>query len=114
MITFFILSSERACRTIQQQILTIKNVDKKFQMSNILSAVVMVSAFLLLYAQAENWTTSFTFNTEKGKYFLNPNGDLFNNGYRYLNWLIDVPMLLFQMKIYEQNGKNITLESKIR
>jgi bacteriorhodopsin len=78
-------------------ILTIKNVDKKFQMSNILSAVVMVSAFLLLYAQAENWTTSFTFNAEKGKYFLNPNGDLFNNGYRYLNWLIDVPMLLFQI-----------------
>ena len=23
--------------------------------------------------------------------------DLFNNGYRYLNWLIDVPMLLFQI-----------------
>ncbi|MGB3608612.1 MAG: bacteriorhodopsin [Psychroserpens sp.] len=78
-------------------ILTIKNVDKKYQMSNILSAVVMVSAFLLLYAQAENWTTSFTFDVDKGKYFLNPEGDLFNNGYRYLNWLIDVPMLLFQI-----------------
>ncbi len=78
-------------------ILTIKNVDKKFQMSNILSAVVMVSAFLLLYAQAENWTTSFTFDAERGRYFLNPEGDLFNNGYRYLNWLIDVPMLLFQI-----------------
>ncbi len=78
-------------------ILTIKNVDKKFQMSNILSAVVMVSAFLLLYAQAENWTSSFSFDIDKGKYFLNPEGDLFNNGYRYLNWLIDVPMLLFQI-----------------
>jgi bacteriorhodopsin len=78
-------------------ILTIKNVDKKFQMSNILSAVVMVSAFLLLYAQAENWTTSFTFDAERGRYFLDPDGDLFNNGYRYLNWLIDVPMLLFQI-----------------
>lgn len=78
-------------------ILTIKKVDKKFQMSNILSAVVMVSAFLLLYAQANNWTNSFTFDIEKGKYFLNPEGDLFNNGYRYLNWLIDVPMLLFQI-----------------
>jgi len=78
-------------------ILTIKNVDKKFQMSNILSAVVMVSAFLLLYAQAGNWTDSFSFNAEKGLYFLDPEGDLFNNGYRYLNWLIDVPMLLFQI-----------------
>ena len=78
-------------------ILTIKNVDKKYQMSNILSAVVMVSAFLLLYAQANNWSNSFVFDVDKGKYFLNPEGDLFNNGYRYLNWLIDVPMLLFQI-----------------
>nr|AHN13815.2 sodium ion rhodopsin [Nonlabens sp. YIK11] len=78
-------------------ILTIKNVDKKFRMSNILSAVVMVSAFLLLYAQAGNWTSSFTFDIERGKYFLDPEGDLFNNGYRYLNWLTDVPMLLFQI-----------------
>lgn len=78
-------------------ILTIKNVDKKFRMSNILSAVVMVSAFLLLYAQAQNWTSSFTFDAEQGRYFLDTDGDLFNNGYRYLNWLIDVPMLLFQI-----------------
>jgi bacteriorhodopsin len=78
-------------------ILTIKNVDKKFRMSNILSAVVMVSAFLLLYAQAGNWTESFAFDAARGKYFLDPDGDLFNNGYRYLNWLIDVPMLLFQI-----------------
>lgn len=78
-------------------VLTIKKVDKRFQMSNILSAVVMVSAFLLLYAQANNWSNSFTFDLSKGKYFLNPEGDLFNNGYRYLNWLIDVPMLLFQI-----------------
>jgi len=78
-------------------VLTIKNVDKKYQMSNILSAVVMVSAFLLLYVQAENWTASFTFDAERGRYFLNPTADLFNNGYRYLNWLIDVPMLLFQI-----------------
>ncbi|TCK68674.1 bacteriorhodopsin-like protein [Winogradskyella wandonensis] len=78
-------------------ILTIKNVDKKYRMSNILSAVVMVSAFLLLYAQANNWSNSFSFDLSKGRYFLNPEGDLFNNGYRYLNWLIDVPMLLFQI-----------------
>lgn len=78
-------------------ILTIKQVDKRFQMSNILSGVVMVSAFLLLYSQAQNWTSSFEFDITRGKYFLNPEGDLFNNGYRYLNWLIDVPMLLFQI-----------------
>jgi bacteriorhodopsin len=53
--------------------------------------------FLLLFAQANNWTSSFVFDAERGKYFLGDGQDLFNNGYRYLNWLIDVPMLLFQI-----------------
>jgi len=78
-------------------ILTIKSVAPKYRTSSVLSVVVMVSAFLLLYAQANNWTTSFEFDIEKGKYFLVGGADLFNNGYRYLNWLIDVPMLLFQI-----------------
>ena len=78
-------------------VLTLKTVSPKYRMSNILSGVVMVSAFLLLYAQAGNWTSSFQFDPEVGRYFLIPDGDLFNNGYRYLNWLIDVPMLLFQI-----------------
>ncbi len=78
-------------------ILTIKTVAPKYRTSSVLSVVVMVSAFLLLYAQANNWTESFVFDAEKGLYFLGQDADLFNNGYRYLNWLIDVPMLLFQI-----------------
>lgn len=78
-------------------ILTLNTVAPKYRISNVLSVVVMVSAFLLLYAQQQNWTSSFQFNPDSGTYMLNPEGDLFNNGYRYLNWLIDVPMLLFQI-----------------
>lgn len=78
-------------------ILTMKTVAPKYRTSSVLSVVVMVSAFLLLYAQAKNWTSSFVFDMEAGKYFLGSGQDLFNNGYRYLNWLIDVPMLLFQI-----------------
>jgi len=78
-------------------VLTIKSVAPKYRISSVLSVVVMVSAFLLLYAQANNWTSSFAFDIERGKYYLGAGADLFNNGYRYLNWLIDVPMLLFQM-----------------
>ncbi len=78
-------------------ILTIKTVAPRFRMSSVLSVVVMVSAFLLLFKQADNWTNAFAFDIEKGKYFLVAGADLFNNGYRYLNWLIDVPMLLFQI-----------------
>ncbi|MTB51407.1 bacteriorhodopsin [Lewinella sp. W8] len=78
-------------------ILTLRYVAPRFRMSNILSVVVMVSAGLLLYSQSENWKSSFVYDADAGVYLLNAGGDLFNNGYRYLNWLIDVPMLLFQM-----------------
>jgi len=78
-------------------VLTIKSVAPRYRISSVLSVVVMVSAFLLLYAQANNWTSSFVFDIKRGKYYLGVGADLFNNGYRYLNWLIDVPMLLFQM-----------------
>jgi len=78
-------------------VLTIRSVAPKYRISSILSVVVMVSAFLLLYAQANNWKSSFVFDLERGKYYLGSGVDLFNNGYRYLNWLIDVPMLLFQI-----------------
>jgi bacteriorhodopsin len=78
-------------------ILTIKSVAPKYRISSVLSVVVMVSAFLLLYVQANNWTSSFVFDIERGRYYLGAGTDLFNNGYRYLNWLIDVPMLLFQI-----------------
>ena len=78
-------------------VLTMKTVAPKFRISSVLSVVVMVSAFLLLFKQADNWTNAFAFDKERGKYFLAAGADLFNNGYRYLNWLIDVPMLLFQI-----------------
>jgi len=78
-------------------VLTIKQVAPKYRTSSILSVVVMVSAFLLLFVQAQNWSSTFNFDVERGKYYLAEGADLFNNGYRYLNWLIDVPMLLFQI-----------------
>lgn len=77
--------------------LTLKSVAPRFRVSSVLSVVVMVSAFLLLYKQAENWTDALAFDAVRGRYFLAPGADLFNNGYRYLNWLIDVPMLCFQI-----------------
>lgn len=78
-------------------ILTIKTVQPKYRTTAVLSVVVMVSAGLLLFIQAQNWIDAFTFDAERGRYFLADGSALFNNGYRYLNWLIDVPMLLFQI-----------------
>jgi bacteriorhodopsin len=77
--------------------MTYRRVAPKYRMSSILSGVVMVSAALLLYAQAQNWSQLLAWNATVGRYTLVDGADLFNNGYRYLNWLIDVPMLLFQI-----------------
>lgn len=78
-------------------ILTIKTVAPKYRTSSVLSVVVMVSAFLLLLVQQQNWVGSLAFDASSATYKLAEGADLFNNGYRYLNWLIDVPMLLFQI-----------------
>jgi bacteriorhodopsin len=68
-------------------ILTIKTNLPKYRMSSILSVVVMVSALLLLFEQQNQWVEAF-----------GPEGTgNFSNGFRYLNWLIDVPMLLIQI-----------------
>ena len=67
----------------------------KYRMSSVLSVVVMTSALLLLFAQQRSWVDAYQFNG--AAYELAPGAALFTNGYRYLNWLIDVPMLLIQI-----------------
>jgi bacteriorhodopsin len=67
----------------------------KYRMSSVLSVVVMTSALLLLFAQKQSWSGAYTFTGSA--YSLREGAELFTNGYRYLNWLIDVPMLLIQI-----------------
>jgi len=64
----------------------------KNRLGNILSMVVMVSAYLILKEQSDGWLGSFTKN-DAGMWVSNNAMD-FSNAYRYLNWLIDVPVLL--------------------
>lgn len=78
-------------------ILTIRTVSPRYRTSSVLSVVVMVSAFLILYFQQQSWVNAFVYNPVTALYERVGEADLFTNGYRYLNWLIDVPMLLFQI-----------------
>lgn len=75
---------------------TYNTVLKKYRISSALSIVVMVSAFLILYHQYTSWTGNFIFDPVTNLFIKNPE-TLFTNGFRYLNWLIDVPMLLLQL-----------------
>lgn len=81
-------------------VLTKNNCLPKYRMSSVLSVVVMTSALLLLYTQKISWTDAYAFTGNA--YTVKPGSDLFTNGYRYLNWLIDVPMLLIQILFVAQ------------
>jgi bacteriorhodopsin len=76
-------------------ILTKNDNMPKYRMSSVLSVVVMTSALLLLFAQQRSWADAYAFNGSE--YVLKEGAALFTNGYRYLNWMIDVPMLLIQI-----------------
>jgi bacteriorhodopsin len=92
-------------------VLTLRTVAPKYRISSVLSVVVMVSAFLILFAQSQSWQNAFVYDAASGTYMssyalIDPNAEAaamigtqpaFTNGFRYLNWLIDVPMLLFQI-----------------
>lgn len=71
-------------------------VAPKYRITNYLSMVVMVSAFVILYHQYTSWTWSFVYDPWLGEFIKDPS-KIFSNGYRYLNRLIDVPTLLLQL-----------------
>ncbi|MEM7600718.1 MAG: bacteriorhodopsin [Verrucomicrobiota bacterium] len=79
-------------------ILTLRQVSPKYRMTNVISLVVTVSAFFMLTIQAFSWTSTFLFDSESGEY-VRKEGHLFSNGFRYMNWAIDVPHLLLQLVI---------------
>ncbi|MEO0416523.1 MAG: bacteriorhodopsin [Verrucomicrobiota bacterium] len=82
-------------------IITAREVAPKYRMSNYLSAVVMVSAAIILFNQQQSWDRTFSYNGEVWEANFATegveSGTTFSNGYRYLNWAIDVPMLLLQI-----------------
>ncbi|TVP62724.1 MAG: rhodopsin [Nodularia sp. (in: Bacteria)] len=74
---------------------TLRNISPRYRLVSILSAVVMVSAFLELFRLEQNWRDAFVFTD--GLWRLGT--DVFSNGFRYMNWSIDVPILLLQLVI---------------
>jgi bacteriorhodopsin len=74
---------------------TLRELAPRYRLASVLGSIVMVSAFLLLLAQSMSWQNTFVY--ENGA-FVRGEG-IFSNGFRYLNWLIDVPLLLLQLVI---------------
>lgn len=81
-------------------LVTARSVSPRYRLSSFLSAVVMASALLELYQQASVWSSAFVFDPATTTYVLGAGVDsAFSNGYRYVNWSIDVPVLLTQLLI---------------
>ena len=75
-------------------ILTRKNVAPRYRSMTTMSVVVMLSAALLLLRLDISLNQAFDYDAAQGLYVL---GDAtYNHGFRYFNWLIDVPLLLTQ------------------
>ncbi|SCG34334.1 bacteriorhodopsin [Micromonospora halophytica] len=76
-------------------LVTRSSLAPRYQFSSVLSAVVMVSAFFELFLLYQRWVGAFRWD---GTAFVQ-SGLLFSNGYRYVNWSIDVPVLLIQLLV---------------
>ncbi len=87
-----------------------KLVSPRYRVATALSCIVMVSAGLILVSQAGMWTDAFALNN--GQYELQ---DItFNNGYRYVNWMITIPCLLTQLlTVLNVRGKALIKKATI-
>ncbi|MGQ9799899.1 MAG: bacteriorhodopsin-like, partial [Ignavibacterium sp.] len=68
-------------------------VGEKYRLSLVISAVVVGIAGYHYFRIFESWNAAFIL--EGGKYL--PSGQPFNNAYRYIDWMITVPLLLVEL-----------------
>ncbi len=94
-LSVFTLTAAVFAAVLVYSIATAGSISPRYRITSYLTGVVMVSAFLELGLLALRWSESFSWNGSS--YVLD--GDLFSNGFRYMNWSIDVPVLLTQLLI---------------
>ncbi|WP_051881578.1 bacteriorhodopsin [Parvularcula oceani] len=94
-------------------VLSMRNTAPWYRISSVLSAVVMVSATYEIFQLFTSWQSSFESvptspagasvlpGIEAGgiNAYVPVADTMFSNGYRYINWSIDVPMLLTQLLV---------------
>ena len=94
-LSVFTLTAAVFAAVLVYSIVTAGSIAPRYRITSYLTGVVMVSAFFELGLLALRWSGSFTWNGERYV----QDGDLFSNGFRYMNWSIDVPVLLTQLLI---------------
>lgn len=72
-------------------------VAPRYRMATVASTVIMLTAGMMLARLAINWQSTFTLDPVTMVY--NLDGTVFTNGFRYINWLITIPLLLVQIVV---------------
>ena len=91
----FTLTAAVFAAVLVYSLATAGSIAPRYRLTSYLTGVVMVSAFFELGLLALRWNNAFSWN---GSGYAQ-SGDLFSNGFRYMNWSIDVPVLLTQLLI---------------
>ncbi len=91
----FTLTAAVFAAVLVYSLATAGSISPRYRLTSYLTAVVMVSAFIELGLLALRWSNAFGW--DGSQYVLM--GDLFSNGFRYMNWSIDVPVLLTQLLV---------------
>ena len=94
-LSVFTLTAAVFAAVLVYSLATASSIAPRYRLTSYLTGVVMVSAVLELGLLALRWSGGFTWDGERYV----QSGDLFSNGFRYMNWSIDVPVLLTQLLI---------------
>jgi len=94
-LSVFTLTAAVFAACLVYSLATAKSISPRYRLTSYLTGVVMVSAFLELGLLALRWSGAFSWD---GSAYALSDG-LFSNGFRYMNWSIDVPVLLTQLLI---------------
>lgn len=94
-LSVFTLTAAVFAAVLIYSLATASSLGPRYRILSVLTGVVMVSATFELGLLALQWTSAFSFDGTN----YTRTGSLFSNGFRYMNWSIDVPVLLTQLLI---------------
>jgi bacteriorhodopsin len=72
-----------------------KNLAPKYRISMMVSALVVFIAGYHYWRIFNSWEGAYQLSQQAGMY--QPTGDLFNDAYRYVDWLLTVPLLVVEL-----------------
>ena len=92
--------------TLVFSLLTLNGFAPRYRCAGVLSSMVAATAGFILYREANLWQATFSLNEQTQMYVRNP-GQLYSNTYRYVNWLITVPLLVTTLAVVvPQNSRD--------